>query len=808
MRKSFDSIEALLKYMETADKQPIGDEAGMRDRYPVRFILFENFADFHEFIIKHPANTFHSAIDQLIDSEKPDFFPTYSEVGTHIEDLIRNNKSYADYIISPFSEMCRFYKKEELSALVKTIKSLEPCREAQEKHVRIYIPIVGMEQKMADFEKDPHAFVWVYKPAAASSVYNLILTNGSTYGVSGLDKTYTLAGNLKEWLTLWKKGGEVRNNIICSSANIFANSDYARPDNAFSHVKCHNAYEFLTKGLNLDFGNDAFRSSEEPMWEKLASMIDVADFDFQDFVNERFGTHEIDDSSDFIRAWLDVKSDFDFNRWLLSVYYKKLQGGEGYICELLKRCESLNDNELFSAIATGVFDGLDSEEYVKKRRLALQTAAENGITIKKSSEDDIYDHMSALLKGTDEDRQAAKLYMTDFTDSDRRIVIEAYASGILTYPELKDIYPGLYFYLSEMHIQLPPDQSWVPAYFKKYREAKVRNDIEIVQPMLRELNANQIAFEKWHGEFKTVKTLLHNRQDIDKFYWVDGLGLDWVPFITQIVMNLNHENVYLNEVLVASALLPTTTEVNKRKLEELLPDGEKLEKIGSIDEFAHQTKNPHPLYIIEEIRRVGNIIADVLKKYNGQKIAFISDHGISYMAQYGKGLNLACVEENHEGRVAYKENGAPIADEQYIILEDGKTMCALSENSLSSKTPATHGAHGGATPEEVLVPIFIVSSQENPSSYSAELVSNEIKGTDPVARIKIKGLQSVDNPLIEYNNATYALMQDSGDVFVSEKLNLVDTAADITLRIGNYSKTFKVKLNTGAEEDDIFGGML
>ena len=49
-------------------------------------------------------------------------------------------------------------------------------------------------------------------------------------------------------------------------------------------------------------------------------------------------------------------------------------------------------------------------------------------------------------------------------------------------------------------------------------------------------------------------------------------------------------------------------------------------------------------------------------------------------------------------------------DNNYIILEDQKTYCSLSHKSLSKKTPEGVGTHGGCTPEEVLVPIFFISS--------------------------------------------------------------------------------------------------
>ena len=236
---------------------------------------------------------------------------------------------------------------------------------------------------------------------------------------------------------------------------------------------------------------------------------------------------------------------------------------------------------------------------------------------------------------------------------------------------------------------------------------------------------------------------------------------------------------------------------------ELVVDGSKLEKIGDLDSFAHQHKN-FPQYIIDEMRIVEDAVHKILTQYNGKKIAFVSDHGLTYLAQYGQGLNLAGVVSDHEGRTAVITSGTAVSDNKYCILDDGKTLCALTEDSLTSKTPKGHGAHGGATPEEVLVPIIIVSNQPNANIYAADILTNEIDGTNPVARLKIRGLNSIDVPMLEYNSTTYSLVRESGDIFVSEKLNLVDTATRVTLHIGNYSKPFIIKISTGAEEDDLF----
>ena len=54
MHKSFQSLDELFDYLKV-DKEWEGAEATMHNRYPIRFILFENFADFNEFVVNRPS---------------------------------------------------------------------------------------------------------------------------------------------------------------------------------------------------------------------------------------------------------------------------------------------------------------------------------------------------------------------------------------------------------------------------------------------------------------------------------------------------------------------------------------------------------------------------------------------------------------------------------------------------------------------------------------------------------------------------------------------------------------------------------
>lgn len=691
--------------------------------------------------------------------------------------------------------------------MVTTIRGQQAPEDAQHNHIRLYIPIVGMQGKMDKFMKDNSTYVWEYKSETDNGTYKLIITDGTTYNVSGLEEEYSVVHNLYEWLKLWEKGEDVRKSIICSSPNIFANVHFAQPDNAFTYLECRNAYQFLTQGLHLDLGLLTEPNEEEmPFWEELAKHIDITNFDFDEFVRERLDTFTLKSGVDFIKSWFDCDTDFD--RWLLTLYFKKISNGQGYIYRAVSQCASLSMSELFSNIATLIFDEVNKDAYLKERRQAMIMAAEKSVKITDFATDKLRAKLSAIAASPESGGYylAVKL-LTPLTDAELQLCIEWVSRGKIHCDEIKAIFPQLYYYLEPLSLNsLDNSTQWIASYFDGYRRSKLADSLDsTVDEIIADKNANAASFRSWLDNFKTVRTVLYNRKDIDVLYWIDGLGVDWIPFIRNIISKYSKENIYLNEIYIVTADLPTSTSVNKAKLQSLVPEGQQLPKIGDLDSFAHSSKS-YPQYIIDEMKIVEDTICNVLDQFNGKKIAFVSDHGITYLSQLVDGLKIGGIKSDHEGRLA--TYSSPLVDDNnYIKLDDGQTVCSLTHHSLVDKVNKGHGAHGGCTPEEVLVPVIIVSSQKNATAYSVSIVNDEIDGTMPVVSFIIKGLSSIDIPTLAYNGVTYHLKSKDNNTYESECLNLVDTATKVTVCINEVPlNSFSIKVSTGATENDLFDG--
>lgn len=796
MYKDFTSINDLVGWAK-ADKNVSGASAATSNRYPIRFVLFDNFRDSFEFIslMQSQFGCVVISVNDWMDTDMSDIMITYSQLAENIAFHI-NQKSDIDCVITPFSELARFYDnrdKAEFDTLISTIKSIESTSQSLTHQQRIYIPIVGLEGKMSKFYEDSQIMVWYFKNVDKQLNYKLIITNGTTYEVRGLETHFSLVSNMQQWMRMWRNK-DAKETIISTSPALFANSDYANPDNAFSFCICQNVHDFLVKGLSLDFGAIEYKESDDKYWLQLAKEIDINHFSFEKFFNQFFHIDDLSNYNVFLKMWFECTDEFE--KWLLTHYYTQRFCQKGYICQAIKAMKGYSDCDFFASIALTIFDLDDCEVYLIERAICLQQAARHQIRLTSETQDTLIRRIKQLSgqKGV----TTALRYLSSLTEAEKLQSIIWLGKGEITKEDCKTFFPDLYYYLNN---SFDVTKTWIRDYIDAYKQCKISNTYsDVIINILSQKNASEVAFNQWYQDFKTTKTILNSHQDIEIYYWIDGLGIEWIPFISELLQN--QENIYLNETYIARALYPTTTENNKPALFDLSPN--KLNKIGDLDSHAHKQGNKYPDYIIEEMDIVRNAIKEIINEYGGKKIAIVSDHGLTALSQLREGLNMVGVTSNHNGRLAIRTGDKMVSSDNYIVADDCKTMCALSHKSLCGKVPAGQSAHGGCTPEEILVPIFIISSQKNAEPYSAILLTTEISGTEPFVKYTINGLTENNVPHIIYNGKRYELYKGNDNIYSSNRLLLVEGENSITLKIGSFSQTSQVTINLGAKEDDLF----
>ena len=805
MLKKFDTLKQLMDEVQ-GDLTITSSETSNADRYPIRFILFDNFRDcilFIEEMFKILQHLTIHRIDDWMDHEYPDTMITHKALAEMISGLIDQDPSIYR-ILMLFSELARFYNNEpdwaEFNSLIGTIKGYESTKEGFAQKQRIYIPIIGQEGKMQHFKNDNHSFIWYYQNPDKQQDYRLILTDQTTFGVHGLENKYTIVNSVTQWLGCWKYP-ELKENIISTSHSIFTHSKYAKPDNAFDYEPCYNAYDFLVKGLQLDFHGIEYRDQEASQWTQLAQMIDVSTtFNFDKFFNEQFGIHDLGNYRVFFEQWFKQKQ--PFMRWLLTKYYTVKFCNEGYICRVLQDIDSYTDSNFIRAIATKIFQLDNPEDYLEERRIGLKFASEYGVDIAPEVQKYLVEKIKTRAER--EGILSALPYLSSSSYEEKALIINWYCCNKIDEEQLKELYPDLFYYLSKTIVSTP--ETWVLDYIDKYKHAKVRNQYtDEIKAYIDEKNHDELSHFMWTNQFSSTYTLMFNRQDIGQYYWIDGLGIDWIPFIQHLVEERKIDGYYLNEVYIATAKLPTRTDINKADLEKL--GGVLLTKIGDIDEVAHtnSSSRSYPKFIIDDLSMLRNAINKFLDEHPNEKIAIVSDHGMTYLSQLRNGLNLSGYKSDHYGRVAERTAvGNIVKDNNYITLADNKTICALRHESLMKKIAINTGCHGGCTPEEQLVPIFVISPNEEAVKWVATQITFDLTQADPIFKVQISGINNIDTPVLEYDGTMYNLSKQANSIYVSDRIELNESATKIQLRVGLQKKEFHVNIKLAATEDDLF----
>lgn len=834
------SLDSLLELV----RSDLGDEgvgSATRDRYPARFVLFDTFDDSKKFV-QRIINEFHFPVynaDKWMDSSPSfaDVLLSRSELVGGIRRCVR--ESGESFIVTPFSELARFYDNthfKEFDSTLATIKDIESVHPGS--HQRIYIPIIGLEEKMMAFHESPNIVIWQlmrggYAEAEAkpdgqnvddagqgekAKNYRLTLTNGSTYGVANLESRFHVVNSVREWLQFWKHykdSADPDGQLLCTSPSIFANSGNARPDNAFSYTICRNVKEFLSDGLHFGTSGIPFCDDSLEYWQRLAAGIDISEqTSFAQYAEQLLEVKPTIDDDGFLKAWFSCANSADvaFRRWVLCQYYQL--HSDGYLASALKSVSAYDDNCLCHTIAFLPF----SAEGDNVRTQCLNLLKDRGVSLGDDDASHLVERICDFAAKYGE--SAALAHVSRLTWREQFLVLQWVAKGLVSLEEAGPVFPDLVAYLGQTSIsdELDRHADWVPEYIGAYKRARVlaasyygqeidgerrKRITEEVEAVISERNASTVRFSEWYDRFNAVSNFLHGHNEIDSLFWIDGLGIDWIPFVANVVKGWESKGFYLNEVHIAMAQLPSVTSVNKKELQRL-SDSIADNKVGDLDHMAHEHKATEMPKLMEEMAVVRQAIEKALAKHAGKKIAIVSDHGLTYMSQFYPGLGLQNFDDDYHGRTARSVKvPAPKNDEAYKVLPDGVTVCALRHASLLGKVPKGEGAHGGLTPEECLVPIFIVSPSKKGSSWQAVLLSHADIGNNPVVRFKVKGLTSGAMPKLIYNGKQYAVSRQA-DVYTSDNLNLDQACRKVVVSIDGDEQPLDIDFTLGVEEDDLF----
>lgn len=797
----FDSYESLLDEIvqDTSNTNPL------RSRYPVRFIMLNNFEVFTKLAIDLAHLGVSSLnLESLLKPDEPDGWIT-------IDDLKKAIKSCANStLVTPFSELVRFYKEIEFRGFFNEIMLIE---DIDHPHKRIYIPLIGLHNRFTSFLNgfariEESAPVWSFSSEdQKTEVYLSEYKTDLSYS-AGKGNICSL-NNMFEWLSFWKNQAP-QTQIVCSSGPIRRRSKYSDPDNIFTFKYIDSANEYIESFLGVTVPI-TYDSADNHFWEfLLKDIIHIGPtiYNFNTYILNRFNVRSLSPSIILVK-WSDSLTS-DYNRWLLKGYFMASNIKEDY--PYFRKCiEECDDYKfpfgLIKKIAERIFYFAESTTQLKLAKERRNIIRENSQEFIESTSDITITYIRGRLSEIDSiDTSLAIALCTGVFAFEKILLSNWYANrkgNGFSYNQLRELYPELAMYFSNSCPSVSSGVNWHIDYLQTYRENKLSDTYSnLIQKTINTKNHNSDSFYNWYHSFEETHNRLVEYSNspnnfIDEIYWIDALGAEFLPFILSLFENgLNGFHIKYSEI--TRCTIPSATSLNKF---------ENIAKFGELDDIAHE-KNGYKRYctLINELSAIQSIFQNITIKHYGKEviIAIVSDHGLSALSRLCESKKYDAKVE-HDGRyikVLGDENAHHDSDYVVHINENNgeKYKVALSHSSLGRKP--IHEVHGGCCPEEVLVPFIVLSNKKNNLvQYDYEVLTKEVDVSNLMISVNVMPTPQLVVMIIKGKEYP---MTRNGSVWSVYANDLSEGEHIVTFSISGgtpYSTSIKVN-GTGFSEND------
>jgi hypothetical protein len=329
-------------------------------------------------------------------------------------------------------------------------------------------------------------------------------------------------------------------------------------------------------------------------------------FSLKIFVNKQFNVYELT-TKDLLNKWTANETS-EFQRWLLKHYYLQNIFNNQYLTDIISDCTNYSSAYLFYKIAFSIFDTTNETTYYEQRNNLLQMFDEQYNLL-----DNNLSTLENKIKDIDKKNTetAIKLCSGRFF-FEKELFISWYKIGKLKTADLEKLYPDFAVYLSDYKFDNLENN-----YIQSYKQAKIEDQyIDEIKNFIAEKNANEKLFWKWYHSFELSKELL-SKEKVDKVYWIDGLGIEWLSLI---VSQIKKSNFQIEKCVIARTDIPSSTEHNSFA---------NVSKLDDLDKFIHSEQYKYPTSICKEIDIVKNMLAKILNQSSETTIAIVSDHGLT-----------------------------------------------------------------------------------------------------------------------------------------------------------------------------------
>ena len=587
--------------------------------------------------------------------------------------------------------------------------------------------------------------------------------------------------------------------ITSFSEPFFKNSMYAVSRSAGIYDSLTKKYSDLAAATGKSLGTD-----EEWKWlyEKAGKHGT-----FSDLIRAMFGTasnlsaelEQVYDSADEKLKWL---------YWLAMKVFGT--GTNGYLAEAISNCNTYNELEhhIYQDLLDVPNDDGQFEVYYRERKQLIARLPEN------------LPELNTYCKNVGKHGKDAVYYLTDASEDEEYAFMQTLDHYDWEDDELSraidHAFPELALYMKDFVFDpLNTQLSYKDAafretltdYFHHYKSQKVRNRID---PDFLDM-VNQFAVER-PCEFYKLQPRSSIVSSMDKAntqaYFFDALGVEYLAYIQAKC----EEYGLIYDIRIGHCELPSVTVKNK-EFQHFFD----TKDIAELDELKHHSQVydyqtcAYPIHVFRELeiidRELRRIRSQLIQNTVG-KAVILSDHGASRLAviyQHDSGSNLELEEKGiHSGRCCPCEEDPGISQAVY---EDGYAVLANYERFKGSRK-ANLEVHGGATLEEVVVPVIILSLKPDNVVYS--FINPVIKfKLGQASTIELYSNAPMQNPRLEVEGTFYTgqFQKDKQHALftLTEQKKVRDYSATIYEGNANTGVVLSFRIERNTKTRDLFG---
>ncbi|MGN1156752.1 MAG: BREX-4 system phosphatase PglZ, partial [Agathobacter sp.] len=372
-------------------------------------------------------------------------------------------------------------------------------------------------------------------------------------------------------------------------------------------------------------------------------------------------------------------------------------------------------------------------------------------------------------------KREALYYLTDSHRLEKEFILECIAdySGSFSYDELRSvlqhIYPDLYAYLMPYKF----NAALLNQYFEDYKFCKLENRIT---PEFYSLVEEQAVKREYNLILPARSEKIESIDMSGAFaYFMDAMGVEFLGYISE----KSKQKKLLPKITVCRSELPSITSRNKDFLDVFAEYNVQCKDIKQIDDIKHHgaenftlENSPYPTHLIRELEIIDHVL-DLIKldlaKGKYTKAILVSDHGASRLVVLKNQLidGEFDAKGTHCGRVcAYTEQTGSMP----MIVQAGENdEYAVVANYERFKPGRLMGVevHGGATLEEVTVPIIELSYVPGDIEIIVQtpLVMSSIR-KPPI--IEFYSTTKIDDIVVNVGNTEYKANTTDGHTFSIE----------------------------------------